>query len=190
MLRVSVFSLFLPLKHGQAWHWFTWSPRLMKERAGEKETIEGGAVKVRLEFSESADYLMARSWACDNLTRATQKTSSFLALLQMLQGRAVLWLLLMMFKSQVINFFFNQHSSSIHYYFAEVKRDVFWFCFKYKFIYFNWRLITLQYCIGFAIHQHESAKGILIQLNDFSWVQLPSDPDIPPDLSETNSLLC
>ena len=25
---------------------------------------------------------------------------------------------------------------------------------KYTFIYFNWRLITLQYCIGFAIHQH------------------------------------
>ena len=33
---------------------------------------------------------------------------------------------------------------------------------KYKFIYFNWRLITLQYCIGFAIHQHESATGIHI----------------------------
>ena len=32
--------------------------------------------------------------------------------------------------------------------------------FKYKFIYFDWRLITLQYCIGFAIHQHESATGI------------------------------
>ena len=32
--------------------------------------------------------------------------------------------------------------------------------FKYKFIYFNWRLITLQYCIGFARHQHESAMGI------------------------------
>ena len=31
---------------------------------------------------------------------------------------------------------------------------------KYKFIYFNRRLITLQYCIGFAIHQHESATGI------------------------------
>ena len=31
---------------------------------------------------------------------------------------------------------------------------------KYKFIYFNWQLITLQYCIGFAIHQHESATGI------------------------------
>ena len=31
---------------------------------------------------------------------------------------------------------------------------------KYKFIYFNWRLITLQYCIGFAIRQHESATGV------------------------------
>ena len=31
---------------------------------------------------------------------------------------------------------------------------------KFKFIYFNWRLITLQYCIGFAIHQQESARGI------------------------------
>ena len=26
--------------------------------------------------------------------------------------------------------------------------------------FFNWRLITLQYCIGFAIYQHESATGI------------------------------
>ena len=25
---------------------------------------------------------------------------------------------------------------------------------------FNWRLITSQYCIGFAIHQHESTTGI------------------------------
>ena len=33
---------------------------------------------------------------------------------------------------------------------------------KFKFIYLNWRLITLQYCIGFAIHQHESATGILV----------------------------
>ena len=38
--------------------------------------------------------------------------------------------------------------------------DVFLFFFKFKFIYFNWRLITLQYCIGFAIHQYESATGI------------------------------
>ena len=34
------------------------------------------------------------------------------------------------------------------------------FFFKYIFIYFNWRLITLQYCISFAIHQHESTMGI------------------------------
>ena len=32
--------------------------------------------------------------------------------------------------------------------------------FKFKFIYFNWRLITLKYYIGFVIHQHESATGI------------------------------
>ena len=37
---------------------------------------------------------------------------------------------------------------------------ILWNFFKFKFIYLNWRLITLQYCIGFAIHQHESATGI------------------------------
>ena len=37
---------------------------------------------------------------------------------------------------------------------------IFFYFLKYKFVYFNWRLITLQYCIGFAIHQHESATGI------------------------------
>ena len=31
---------------------------------------------------------------------------------------------------------------------------------KNKFIYFNWRLITLQYCVSFATHQHESTTGI------------------------------
>ena len=45
---------------------------------------------------------------------------------------------------------------------GEVKLSLFFFLFslKYKFIYLNWRLITLQYCIGFAIHQHVSATGI------------------------------
>ena len=28
------------------------------------------------------------------------------------------------------------------------------------FFFFNWRLITLKYCIGFAIYQHESATGV------------------------------
>ena len=36
----------------------------------------------------------------------------------------------------------------------------FFFNFLKFFIYINWRLITLQYCIGFAIHQHESTKGL------------------------------
>jgi len=34
------------------------------------------------------------------------------------------------------------------------------FFFSFKFIYFNWRLITLQYCIGSATHQHASATGV------------------------------
>ena len=36
-----------------------------------------------------------------------------------------------------------------------------WFViFFIKLINFNWRLITLQYCSGFVIHQHEFATGI------------------------------
>ena len=35
------------------------------------------------------------------------------------------------------------------------------FFLKYKFIYFNWKLTILQYCIGFAIRGHESATGVI-----------------------------
>ena len=35
---------------------------------------------------------------------------------------------------------------------------------------FNWRLITLQYCIGFAIHQHESATGIQGEGSNIIWI--------------------
>ena len=38
---------------------------------------------------------------------------------------------------------------------------------KKKITYFNWRLITLQYCIGFAIHQHESAMGVHFYLSSY-----------------------
>ena len=31
---------------------------------------------------------------------------------------------------------------------------------KYRCVCFNWRPITLQYCMGSAIHQHESATGV------------------------------
>ena len=37
---------------------------------------------------------------------------------------------------------------------------LFFLFFKYKFIYFNWKLISLRYCIGFAIHRHEPAMGV------------------------------
>ena len=30
------------------------------------------------------------------------------------------------------------------------------------YIYFNWRLINLQYCSGFAIHWHGSTMGVLV----------------------------
>ena len=46
--------------------------------------------------------------------------------------------------------------------------------FIYKFLNFNWRLITLQHCIGFAIHQHESTTGC-------TRVPHPEPPsDLPP----------
>ena len=40
---------------------------------------------------------------------------------------------------------------------------MYWSFFELKFIYFNWKLITLQYCIGsatMAVHEHEFSMGV------------------------------
>ena len=54
---------------------------------------------------------------------------------------------------------------------------------KYKFIYFNWGLITLQYGIGFAIYWHESAMGV----NVFPIVNPPPPPS--PSYNGSSSLV-
>ena len=58
------------------------------------------------------------------------------------------------------NIMFSKYNIQLLFLWKCFKNTAFYFIFKYKFIYFNWRLITLQYCTGGAIHQHESAAGM------------------------------
>ena len=74
------------------------------------------------------------------------------------------------------------YDSSIH-------RQIF---FLFKFIYFNWRLITLQYCTGFAIYQHESATGVHVFpiLNPpLSSLPVPSFWVVPVHQSQASSIV-
>ena len=52
-----------------------------------------------------------------------------------------------------------------------------------KIIYCNWRLITLQYCIGFAIHWHESATGAHVSSH-------PEPPSHTPSPSHPSGFEC
>ena len=52
---------------------------------------------------------------------------------------------------QALRFRFSQ----LEVWFKTQKADLFFFLINY----FNWRVITLHIVMGFAIHQHESAKG-------------------------------
>ena len=45
-----------------------------------------------------------------------------------------------------------------------------------KLIYFNWRLITLQYCVVFAIHRHASATGAHVSPSPEPSSHLPPHP--------------
>ena len=62
------------------------------------------------------------------------------------------------FFKKLIIFKMECHLMSFSFYVS--RTEIFVLFFKYKFIYFNWRLVTLQYCICFAIHQHESTMGV------------------------------
>ena len=64
----------------------------------------------------------------------------------------------------------------IFFFFFQFRLNLFVILFfkKYKFIYFNWRLITLQYCTGFAIQQNPP------QVHMWGFVPQPKLPSLLP----------
>ena len=58
-------------------------------------------------------------------------------------------LTILIFKKKEVTFFFLNRKSGYLFFFNFLNISL-----------FNWRLITLQYCIAFAIHWHESTTGV------------------------------
>ena len=63
-------------------------------------------------------------------------------------------------KQSIITFFFFLLNEHLRMWAEEQLFCYFVFYFLNKFINFNWKLIILQYCSGFAIHWLESAMGV------------------------------
>ena len=51
-------------------------------------------------------------------------------------------------------------------------------------MYFNWRLITLQYYIGFAIHQQESATEKMLNITDYQRNANQNHNEVPIQASQ------